>query len=119
MRRFYLPLLLLLLLTLPFRGMAAMGMSCAERSHEAPMAMSMGDMDMQDCEHMHDAEHDGAAHADHGCAYCADCCSMAMTGPIIPSLGIADFRSTPPTLSPLSYVSFQPENPERPPRHTA
>jgi hypothetical protein len=111
-RKHYLPLLLLLLLTLPFRGMAALGMFPGEMG--APAA-SMAAGELHDCAHMQDAADPKVA--DHTCSFCADCCSMAMTGPVALVVPVADFHTPSDSLSPARYAGFEPDGLERPPRH--
>lgn len=115
MRKYYLPLLLLLLLTLPFRGMAALSAPCVGASDHAVMSMTGG---MHDGEPMHEAA-DPGSNAYHGCSCCVDCSTSVMTGALVLPLALAEFRS--PS---LSYVSpgengFLPDGLDRPPKHTA
>lgn len=104
---------MLILLTLPLRGMAAMG-ACMGSMHDTAPAAAMIGGDMDHCEHMSDQKS-----TDHACASCADCCTMAMSGPIMAMPGVSDFHSAPDVFPQTSHSGFLTEGPERPPKHTA
>lgn len=112
MRKSYCYLLLLIMLTLPFRGMAALVMPVEGAQDAQHMIMGQAD---GGCEHMHETSQ--APAGDHTCSHCADCCSMAMAGPAILLNAIAfDLRATIPSLRDTPYLGFHPDSLDRPPR---
>jgi len=115
-------LLIALMLTVPLRAMAGVGMVCPADEHAAmPMQDGMPGM------HCHDMQHDPdesqpphQQHAPGGCNLCADCCMGAHSLPISFQFDFADRpHSTPIPLIHRAYTGFQPEGPERPPRSSA
>ena len=122
-------LLIAVMLALPLRAVAGMAMSGCAMSHAGMAADMMQDAVQQvgdDCQHdmsgaaghCHD-EGDNApgSQASSGCGACGDCCVGMLSIP----MGMAHFSAESPSIlvssSDLPYAGFQPEGPDRPPRH--
>lgn len=120
--------LLVLLLTLPLRAVGAVTMlGCAGHGGVATAGGAHA-VAAHAPHHGHDGaahshplpSHDGV-HGGHGwagCQVCGDCCLYVNAMPVTPPLTGMPGQAAPPVFVVQSYTGFQPERPERPPRHT-
>ena len=132
-------LALMLLVSLPFQGLAATTMECHGHARGAPQGPSQTEgHHPHQHQHQHQQQHqhhDQAAaeqtQEDHHqpkrslaslpdvstCAVCAGCCVMSAVIPITTQVIIAKIqRVSPETLAPSHYTGFTPEGLLRPPR---
>jgi hypothetical protein len=126
-------LLIGLMLALPLRAVAGLAMfGCAPGHHTAGLvspehsdAQSMQDMPCHEGKPAPATAHDNC-HQDHGstgkhantCSTCGDCCVGALSIPVISQTAlISEPDSVLISFVDRSYAGFQPEGPERPPRH--
>lgn len=115
-------LLVVLLLTLPLRVVAAVTMvACA--AHMPPAAHAMEHDHPGGMPHAHDhggghGHHDSAHHAATSCSACGDCCLGMFSLPLATPLQFGNATFIPALFIATPYAGFKPEGPERPPRRT-
>lgn len=114
-------LLIALMLAVPLRALAGVGMACSMADHAAmQMSHDMGhDMPAGHCQDMQSASADmGAQHAQDGCNLCADCCLGTVSIPAAVQFAFAGKPGSDLVFSLAhAYAGFLPDGPERPPRH--